>query len=398
MKTETNGARRQVSSGQLIEAEEGLIRLLYSKGFTREWVERHVPEIMAQARSDFAVRLVAGRRDDAVNLLVVIAYRRAMKVLSQERRRPRMTPIETVFDLSDPSASTPEERAVEQDRQRRLIVAMRELPERDRKLLSLIYFGEMSLREAARRLGIKRSTANRRHHAALEQLRSELGDRSLLGADIAVVAGATGGEASWSDGVRIWLEGAATTGREMIHGGASRIGVLGEAGNAAALSGAGRAGAGVCGAVVVACLAGTATGIVGPGVAGIDAVRGDDAREAARHRGLVAPTLRAPEPAVEQPATGAAPQRTEGGDGTGGVKMGSRSPGGSGAGSAAAPQRTGRENFGFEGGGAQGSPAPDSQGGSGSEVQRARSSGGGSGASGTESGGGGAVGEFNGDT
>ncbi|HXR59981.1 MAG TPA: hypothetical protein VN732_01515 [Solirubrobacterales bacterium] len=53
--------------------------LLHAKRFPREWIERHVPDVMAQARSDFAVRLAAGKEDDTVNLLVVIAYRRAVK-------------------------------------------------------------------------------------------------------------------------------------------------------------------------------------------------------------------------------------------------------------------------------------------------------------------------------
>jgi len=86
---------------QLREAEAGLIRLLSAKRFTRDWIERQVPEAMAQAQEDLAARIAAGREDETVGLLIVIAYRRALKALSEERSRPKSVPVEEIFDLVD---------------------------------------------------------------------------------------------------------------------------------------------------------------------------------------------------------------------------------------------------------------------------------------------------------
>ena len=142
-----------VTDQQLHEAEEGLVRLLHAKRFPREWIERHVPEAMAQARTDFAVRLAAGREDETVNLLVVIGYRRALKLLSSQTSRPATTSLETIFHLADESTPTPEEEAIEHDREERVAKAMSHLPERERMLMALVYFEGMSIRAAGRRLG-----------------------------------------------------------------------------------------------------------------------------------------------------------------------------------------------------------------------------------------------------
>ncbi|HET8956152.1 MAG TPA: sigma-70 family RNA polymerase sigma factor [Solirubrobacterales bacterium] len=262
MKNKPNG---QVTDKQLLEAEEGLVRLLHAKRFPREWIERHAPEAMAQARTDFAVRLAAKREDETVGLLVVIGYRRALKVLNAERRAPSTTSLETVFHLADESTATPEEEAITHDREERVAKAMTHLPERERELMALVYFNGMSIRAAGRRLGWGKSVANRHHQAALDRLNAML-DRSLLAPEIALPAFVATRHHPLSRSALIWLEGAAETVRQLPPAGLNRIGGLAETGNAAALGGTGRAVGGVCGAAVVACLAGAATGVVGPGV------------------------------------------------------------------------------------------------------------------------------------
>lgn len=257
-----------VTDLQLREAEEGLVRLLHSKRFPREWIERHVPEAMAQARADFAARLAAGREDETVNLLVVIGYRRALKLLSSQTSRPATTSLETVFHLADESTPTPEEEAIERDREERVAKAMSHLPERERKLMALVYYKGMSIRAAGRRLGWGKSVANRHHQAALERLNAML-DRSLLAPEIAIPAFVAAGHRSIPKALAVWIDGASETTREVAALGANRIGGVLETGNAAAMSGAGRAASGVCGAVVVACIAGAASGVVGPGVSAL---------------------------------------------------------------------------------------------------------------------------------
>jgi len=257
-----------VTDEHLHEAEQGLIRLLHSKRFPREWVERHVPEVMAQARTDFAARLAAGREDKTVNLLVVIGYRRALKLLSSQAGKPATTSLETVFHLADETTPTPEEEAIEHDREERVAKAMSHLPERERMLMALVYFEGMSIRAAGRRLGWGKSVANRHHQAALERLNAML-DRSLLAPEIAIPAFIAARHHSIPRSLVVWIEGASETTRQVATLGANRIGGVLETGNAAAMSGAGRAASGVCGAVVVACIAGAATGVVGPGVSAL---------------------------------------------------------------------------------------------------------------------------------
>lgn len=300
--TKTN---RQVTNHELHEAEQGLIRLLHAKHSPREWIERHVPEVMAQARTDFAARLAAGREDDTVNLLVVIAYRHAMKVLRANKARPRTTSIETVFHLADESTPTPEQEAVDHDRQARLVKAMGRLPERDRTLLALVYFEEMSVREAGRRLGWGKSSADRHHQAALDRLRALVGERSLLGVEIGVPAFVAARQGFSPRAVLMWLEGAAETIREVAALGGGRFGPLAETGNAAAISGAGRTAAGVCGAAVVACLA-AATGVVGPGVGALSPGAGSGEEKSApamRAREVAAPLGADARPPVPGPQT-----------------------------------------------------------------------------------------------
>lgn len=256
---------KQVTDRQLLEAEEGLVRLLHAKRFPREWIERHVPEVMAQARTDFAVRLAAGRDDETVNLLVVIGYRRALKVLRSQKTSPATTSLETVFHLADESTPTPEEEAIEHDREVRVTKAMGHLPERERELLMLVYFKGLSIRAAGRRLGWGKSAVDRHHQAALERLKAML-DKSLLSPHIPIPAFITARHRPLRRVVMSWLEGAAETIRNaaMLRG--SRVGSVAETGSAAVASGGGRTAAGLCGAAVVACLAGAATGAVGPGV------------------------------------------------------------------------------------------------------------------------------------
>lgn len=292
--------RERVTDRQLREAEEGLIRLLHAKNFPREWIRESVPEIMSQARTDFAARLAVEHVEDAVSLLVVIAYRRAIKFVRSERARPRETSIENFFHLADESTPTPEQETLDHDRQATLVTALGELPERDRQLLSLIYFKDMEIGAAGRRLGWSKASATRHHQAALERLRELVGDRELLGIEIAVPAFVLARDHPAPRAALMWIEGSAETLRDAVALGGGRIGPLAETGNAAAMSGAGRSAAGLCGAAVVACLAGAATGVVGPGVDVLDA------REAARpgqaHQALETSTA---SPSPQRPAVAA---------------------------------------------------------------------------------------------
>jgi len=295
--------KKQVTDRQLREAEEGLIRLLHAKNFPREWIRDSVPEIMSQARTDFAARLAVEHVEDAVSLLVVIAYRRAIKFVRSERARPRETSIENFFHLADESRPTPEQETLDHDRQETLVKVMGELPEKDRKLLALIYFNDMEIGAAGRRLGWSKASATRHHRAALEQLRELVGDRELLGIEIAIPAFVVSRDHAAPRAALTWIEGAVESVREAMVLGSSRFGPLAETGNAAAMSGAGRTAAGVCGAAVVACLAGAASGVVGPGIDVLDAKEASPPRHADQAASTASPLPELPSLGSEGRAT-----------------------------------------------------------------------------------------------
>jgi RNA polymerase sigma factor for flagellar operon FliA len=74
---------------------------------------------------------------------------------------------------------TPADRVCEAETVCRLRRALVELPEIERRLLELYYFGEKNLEEAGLELGLSKSWASRRHARAIDLLRAKLeADRS----------------------------------------------------------------------------------------------------------------------------------------------------------------------------------------------------------------------------
>jgi RNA polymerase sigma factor (sigma-70 family) len=267
----------ELTEEQLREAQRGFTNLLFAKRFPRSWIEENAEDLLAQAHAEFCKRLIRGQKDETVGLLIVIAYRRAQNLLDAQRRRPPTCSIETAFHLPDESTPTPEEELIARDRQERIARAMRRLPDKDCKLLALVYFNGLSVRAAGRRLGWRKSAADDHHRAALARLRPLLGDRALLSPEIAIPAFAALASRhgsmppSWS----MWLEGAWESMREAfapagqwLGGLWGRLSPFAEPGNAAAISGAGRAAAGACGVAVAVCGLIAATGALGPGLAG----------------------------------------------------------------------------------------------------------------------------------
>lgn len=242
--------------------------MLRAKGFPREWVDRNSIDLLAQASSEYAAWLTDHEPEpNPVGWLITCAYRRAVSLLEYQRRRPPTTSIDDALHLADEGCSTPEQEALEHDRQRRLRAAMGCLRPQDRRLLSLVYFEECSVRDAGRRLGWAKSTADRRHRAALEQLRSIVGDRRYLspsGLGLAAWVVASGGRRFGVGSIlstagsvpQSIAEGVTEIGRRGA-GALRRLLPFAESGGAAASSGAGRT-LGVCGAGLAAALCGLA--------------------------------------------------------------------------------------------------------------------------------------------
>ena len=74
------------------------------------------------------------------------------------------------------SATNPPERAVRHETDKRLIRAVNSLPEKERLVIGLRYFLELSESEAAVAAGIPRGTVKSRISRALGRLRTQVGD------------------------------------------------------------------------------------------------------------------------------------------------------------------------------------------------------------------------------
>jgi RNA polymerase sigma factor (sigma-70 family) len=277
MKATAAGSKQGVTGAQMREAERGLKGMLVAK-FPRAWIAEHSREVLGQAHVEYQEWLETNPpARNPVGWLCTCAYRRALNLRDSERRRPTATSLDTVFHLADERTPTPEQEAIERDRQERLRAALSHLPEKEVKLLALVYFEDNSIREAGRKLGWQKSAADRHHNTAMEKLRALVGDdRSLFSPatlGLAAYLACRGGRFS-----RL-LDTAFTPARELLAIGAElasvagrRLGDLGRAlspfsdtGAAAANSGVGR-GVGVCGAGIVTLVCVGVASVVAPGL------------------------------------------------------------------------------------------------------------------------------------
>jgi RNA polymerase sigma factor (sigma-70 family) len=271
---------RGVTPAELREAERGL-KLMLARKFSAVWIAENARDLLGQANIEYAEWLEDNPpARNPVGWLLTCAYRRALNLLDAERRKPRPASLDTVFQLADETTPTPEQQALEHDRQSRLREALSFLPPKECKLLALVYFEGHSIREAGRKVGWQKSAADRHHGAALERLRALVGDRSLLSpASLGLAAWAVAkgeGRRHWRAPLESILDAArqvAVVGGETLMSAAHRAAELwrrvmpfSEPANAVAASGAGRA-VGYCGAAVGALVCGlAATGVIGPGV------------------------------------------------------------------------------------------------------------------------------------
>jgi RNA polymerase sigma factor (sigma-70 family) len=298
---ETISASPRVSKRELRAAEDGFLRLLRCKRFSTVWIEENAADLFAQAQKEYAERLAAGEpADNPVGWLIVCAWQRTKNLLDSRRRKPQAAPIEAEVDLADTSTPTPEQQVIDRDRVERIRKAMGYLTEEERRLLELSYFEGMSVREAGRELGWGKSSADRHHQAALERLRAMLGgQRDLLGVEIGLAAWlgrarAHGVRPELPHGLGTLLvenakSGAASVGNWIAEGW-RRLSPLSDPGSAAVTSGAVRT-AGACGAAAVACFA---SGVIGPGIGGVDMIA---------HSSPVAKPAKTRQAATVQPGT-----------------------------------------------------------------------------------------------
>ena len=304
-RNERRAGGEPISGAHLREAERGFLALLRAKRFPRAWVEKNAIDLLAQAASEYAAWLKDHKAEpNPVGWLITCAYRRAVNLLDSESRRPATTSLDAVIDHGDQRTPTPEQEALANERQRRLREALHCLPARDRRLISLVYFEDRSVREAGRRMGWRKSAADRHHQAALERLRAIVGDdRALLspavlglGAWVALADDRAPGLRGIPRALASVAQGAGAPLVELarrLAAGARRLLPLAEPGSAAASSGAGRV-AGACGAGLLAAVCGLVVAGVHPPMPGDG--------EAPKQPHLAAPK---PKALPEREATGA---------------------------------------------------------------------------------------------
>jgi len=302
--TEQGATRRTTANGgdltreELESAERGFLQLLRRKRFSPAFLDRHAADLLAKARLELSEHLAGGAEvRNPAGWIVHCAWRRTQNLLEQEGRTPRVLSIDNGHPIARESV-TPEDRALESDRYRRLQSAIERLPEEERKVIALAYFEGMSVREVGRALKWDKCKADRRHHAALERLRKllQVEDIDSLAVELGILAWTSVTVPHPRPRPLAFLDVAGhhaiallgrtqDLARRLLGGGAA------EPGMGPALGGAARA-AGACGAAAVACLA---TGVIGPGVGAVNDLAEHHRRPPVEHH--------APAPAPTEPAS-----------------------------------------------------------------------------------------------
>lgn len=168
---EAGAAQQQVSERELREARQGFMRILRAKRMHPRFVAAHADELLARAQEEYAAWLSKGEpAENPPGWIIHCAWRRTQDLLDAERRRPRAVALEDVEYLAEDRTPGPEAQLLDHDRHEQLMRAMSELDDKDREMLKLTFFEEMTVIEAGKRLGFGKSSADRHQKAALKSL------------------------------------------------------------------------------------------------------------------------------------------------------------------------------------------------------------------------------------
>jgi RNA polymerase sigma factor (sigma-70 family) len=242
--------------------------------------------MVQQALAEYARACEQGQViDNPGGWIVNTAFRRAIDQLRREGREATAPlAVEAALEVTDGTSAPPDEEAIRHIEAEQLHRAIRKLSIPQRQALSLYYFEERSTREGADALGWSEPTFRRRRNSALRALRERFGviepvpqqgDRTAIEVGLAAwlsLAGAQGRAGRVTDqlvpiadSVRSGVTGLADRARDF----ATRLlSSGGGEGIVNAASGPIGKTAGVCGAAAAAAMC--VTGVIGPGVGGID--------------------------------------------------------------------------------------------------------------------------------
>lgn len=299
-----------------------LRRKLQAHDLSDPFIERHADDALQQALAEYAGACERGQ--EIVNpggWVVQVAYRRAIDQLRRERREPR--PGAATASASTNGASLPtDEEAIQHVEAEQLHRAISKLSVAQRQALSLYFFEGKTTRGGADALGWSEPTFRRRRDSALQTLRERFGvepdDRTAIEIGLAAwlsLAGAGGPAHRLPDQLIVaadTLRGGATALVDRIRELAVRFSPSGGSeGIAAAASGPFAKTAGACATAVAAACA--ATGVIGPGVGGVDLLHRTESKPPVRERAaaapLVGPDRSTPSPNSDRPTETAPPRK-----------------------------------------------------------------------------------------
>jgi len=259
-----------------------------SEGF----IDRHGEDVLQQALAEYERAVADESEIDAPDRWIVFtAYRRAIDELRREMHEEPdggLADAPGAISGGDPATPT-ESEALANVSTEQLRAAMAKLSAQQRQALGLYYFEELPTREAAEALGCGQTTFRRRLDSALRVLRQRFGISvpepgeelaievglaawlSLSGARVVPTRGLADQLLAAADALRGATEGLLGRGRDaaarvLASGGGEGIG-------AAASGSLGKATGGLCAGALTAC---ALSGVIGPGVGGLDLTGGHD--------------------------------------------------------------------------------------------------------------------------
>lgn len=277
---------RSLDADELRAISAALPGKLRAHQFSEAFIDRYADEMVQQALAEYARACEQGQViDNPGGWIVNTAFRRAIDQLRREGKEATAPlPVEAALEVTDGTSAPPDEEAIRHIEAEQLHRAIRKLSIPQRQALSLYYFEERSTREGADALGWSEPTFRRRRDSALRTLRERFGviepvpqqgDRTAIEVGLAAwlsLAGAQGRAGrvtdqlvAIADSVRSGVTGLVDRARDF----ATRLlSSGGGEGIVNAASGPIGKTAGVCGAAVAAAMC--VTGVIGPGVGGID--------------------------------------------------------------------------------------------------------------------------------
>lgn len=170
---------RGAAPAQLREAERGLRQVL-ALDFSAPWIAQNLHDLLNQANVEYAEWL--GEHGPASNPPGWLIQRGRWRALNLAKREGRQSapPLDSVIHSAEDPEPTPEDAVLDRDRNRRIEQALSNIPEKDRKLIALVYYEGHSIRAAGRLLGLGKSNADKHHARTMKRLEALLGPRDLL--------------------------------------------------------------------------------------------------------------------------------------------------------------------------------------------------------------------------